>query len=318
MTDRPVFRTCLETAGPAAGWPVLLVTLSLIASAAELQQLVGLLSAAERERANRRLPEVRRRAIASRGRLRQLLGRLLKVPAAQVELTTGPQGKPTLAGSLRGLLEFNVSHSGDEGLIAVTRSGPVGIDLEITKPTQTADWAGLMAGTILAEAELARWQQLPAVEAAAAVLDAWVAKEAIFKASGSGIGDRLRQCCLPAVLPRAVLPPTGGLNVVGKSPPWPLPTLAGEHRPTWAAPESVQGFRGCQAPPPAAGNYFHSLPTVCHLAVPELPSAAGSGNQPLAVTLLDLGPGRHAALACPAESVAVTVGAFPELVPESA
>lgn len=265
MTDRPVFPVGPEHAGPVTGWPVLLVTLSLTASATELQQLVGLLSAAERERASRRLPEVRRRAVTSRGRLRQLLGRLLEVPAAEVELATGPQGKPTLAGSFHGLLEFNVSHSGDEGLIAVTRAGPVGIDLEVAKSTQTADWARLMAGTIFAQDELVRWQQLPEPRLAAAVLDSWVAKEAFFKAIGTGIGDRLRQCVLPDDLPRV----------------------------------SLSSGRG---------------PIVSDLVQLHLPAASGADVKPCGVTLLELGPGRHAALACQSGAVQLTVSSLAVLL----
>lgn len=265
MTDRPTFPEQLPDTGPTAGWSVLLVKLSLAASAAEVQQLAGLLSAAEQERSARRLPEVRRRAITSRGRLRQLLGRLLDAPPAAIELETGPQGKPTLAGRFSGLLEFNVSHSGDEGLIAISRRGPVGIDLEVAKPTQAADWARLMAGTIFAADELVRWQQLPEPQLAAAVLDAWVAKEAVFKAIGTGIGDRLRHCVLPAELPRAVLSWSGG-------------------------------------------------PTVCQLVAPELRSADGSADLPPAVTLLELGPGRHTAFACRAETVWLTVRSLTELL----
>jgi len=195
-----------ESAGAGRDTPeVLLVRLTLAATEAECQQLTALLSADEQERAARRLPDVRRRAVVSRGRLRQLLGRLLNLPPQTVPLATNPHGKPLLGGSITGSLAFNVSHSGDEGLIAVTRQGPVGVDLEIAKPAQDAAWARLMAGTIFSPEELYRWQALPEHQAAAAILDAWVAKEALFKAAGTGIGDRLRQCLLPLDLPLAVL-----------------------------------------------------------------------------------------------------------------
>ncbi len=243
---------------------VAIVRLSLAATAAEVEQLAGLLSTAERERAGRRLPEVRRRAVVSRGRLRQLLGWLLDAPPGAVELTTGPQGKPALAGPFAGLLEFNLSHSGDEGLVAVSRHGPLGIDLELGKPNQTPDWARLMAGTIFSPPELARWRQLPELQRAAAVLDAWVAKEAVFKALGTGIGDRLRQCMLPAELPR-------------------LPVDAGRS-------------------PPAS-----------RLIQPQLPAASDPGGEPLGFTLLGLQPGYHAALACRARAVQLTVSRFDEV-----
>lgn len=184
---------------------VMLVRLSLTATDEVCGRLEQLLSAEERERARRRLPTVRRRAVVSRGRLRQLLGWVLNLPPAEVVLQTNQHGKPGLTGSLAGRCEFNVTHSGDEGLIAVAVDRPVGVDLEIGKPTQTVDWARLMAGTIFGEAEQARWQGVPDSQAAAAVLDAWVTKEAVFKAVGTGIGDRLRQCELPPVIPRVGL-----------------------------------------------------------------------------------------------------------------
>jgi 4'-phosphopantetheinyl transferase len=200
------------------GCEVLLVRLSLTATDSECRQLAALLAAEEQERAGRRLPDVRRRAVVSRGRLRQLLGRLLALPPQAVPLATNPHGKPILSGRHADSIAFNVSHSGDEGLIAVTRRGPVGIDLEISKPTQDAAWARLMAGTIFAAAELAHWQTLPEHQAAAAVLDAWVAKEAVFKAAGTGIGDRLRQCLLPRELPRPGLPQDGSPGWYGLVP----------------------------------------------------------------------------------------------------
>lgn len=175
----------------------------------ECRQLTGLLAADEQERAARRLPGVRRRAVVSRGRLRQLLGRLLEMSPQAVPLATNPHGKPVLTGTHARSLAFNLSHSGDEGLIAVTRQGQVGIDLEVGKPTQDAAWARMMAGTIFAPQELDRWHALPEHRAAAAILDAWVAKEAIFKAAGTGIGDRLRQCQLPLELPRSAPTDTG-------------------------------------------------------------------------------------------------------------
>lgn len=197
---------------------VTLVRLSLTATDSECRQLAALLAAEEQERAGRRLPDVRRRAVVSRGRLRQLLGRLLALPPQAVPLATNPHGKPVLSGRHADAITFNVSHSGDEGLIAVTRQVPVGIDLEIVKPTQDAAWARLMAGTIFAAEELAHWQTLPEHQTAAAVLDAWVAKEAVFKAAGTGIGDRLRQCLLPRPLPRAGLLHDGSSGCCGLVP----------------------------------------------------------------------------------------------------
>jgi 4'-phosphopantetheinyl transferase len=189
---------------------VTLVRLSLSIDDDDRASLEAVLAPEERERIGRRVPVVRRRAVASRGRLRLLLGRLLDVAPAAVALCQGPHGKPALTGPHAGLLEFNVSHSGEEGLIAVTRQGAVGVDLEFPKPTQDLAWARLMAGTIFSPAELTRWESLGENRSIAAILDAWVAKEAIFKAAGTGIGDRFRQVVLPENIPRIRLDLDGG------------------------------------------------------------------------------------------------------------
>ena len=209
-TNLPKPQASPEAAGAGSAIrQVLLVRLQLTATESECQQLTRLLASDEQERAARRLPAVRRRAVVSRGRLRQLLGRLLDMSPQAVPLVTNPHGKPELGGGHADSLVFNLSHSGDEGLIAVTCQGRIGIDLEVGKPTQDAAWARLMAGTIFAPEELDRWYALPEHRATAAILDAWVAKEAIFKAAGTGIGDRLRQCQLPLELPRSALADAG-------------------------------------------------------------------------------------------------------------
>jgi phosphopantetheinyl transferase len=267
--NHPAFLGLSESAGAGRDGPeFLLVRLTLAATDAECQQLTTLLSADEQERAARRLPDVRRRAVVSRGRLRQLLGCLLGIPPQTVPLATNAHGKPVLGGNHADLLDFNVSHSGDEGLIAVTRQGAVGIDLEIRKRIQDAGWARLMAGTIFSPEELGRWQALPEHLASAAILDAWVAKEAVFKAAGTGIGDRLRQCRLPLDLPRVAL----------------------------AVP----------------GRYCR-----CRLVSVGLPSAAASGHEQFGLTLLDIGLGYHAALACRASSAMVAVWSFRDVVHEN-
>ena len=183
---------------------LVLVRLSLQADDNECDRLRQFLSGPERERSQRRVVAVRRRAVVSRGRLRMLLGQVLGMPPAAVPLETNAHGKPFLAGPQDWGCQFNMSHTGDEGLIALATDQPVGVDLECRKPSHTADWARLMAGTIFGDAELSRWQAQPHGQQAMAVLDAWVAKEAIFKAIGTGIGDRLRQCELPVSMPRVV------------------------------------------------------------------------------------------------------------------
>jgi 4'-phosphopantetheinyl transferase len=95
--------------------------------AAVVERAAELLTAQERERAERGTAEVRRRRLIARAALRIALARCVGGSPAALRFETEPSGKPRLDGPGP---HFSVSSSGDSGLIAVTSLGPVGIDLE--------------------------------------------------------------------------------------------------------------------------------------------------------------------------------------------
>src|SRR5436190_22931243 len=85
-------------------------------------KLWQILSHDERERANRFRFEVdRQRTVIGRGYLRLLLGQILNVPAKELQFEYNRFGKPCLMSRQKLPLQFNVSHSGDVVLIAITR-----------------------------------------------------------------------------------------------------------------------------------------------------------------------------------------------------
>ncbi len=89
------------------------------------------LPATERERAAAmRRPDARRRWRAARWALREVLGRYLERDPAAIELRFGERGKPLLAASDRSL-HFNLSHSGELALIAISEEREVGIDVQL-------------------------------------------------------------------------------------------------------------------------------------------------------------------------------------------
>jgi phosphopantetheinyl transferase len=90
----------------------------------------GALPAAERERAERLArPRARRRWVASRWALRWVLGGYVRQDPAAIELRTGKRGKPLLAGPAEAL-RFNLSHSGELAVVAVSGAREVGIDVQ--------------------------------------------------------------------------------------------------------------------------------------------------------------------------------------------
>ncbi|MGW8312319.1 MAG: 4'-phosphopantetheinyl transferase family protein [Desulfuromonadales bacterium] len=93
--------------------------------------LTDILSTEEWQRARRlRAPKKARAFVVSRSCLRQIIGRYLQTAPQDIIFSFNQAGKPYLSGELSGRLLFNLSHSEDWGLCAVTRDREVGVDLE--------------------------------------------------------------------------------------------------------------------------------------------------------------------------------------------
>ena len=95
---------------------------------------------------------------------------------SDVEFTAGPHGKPEILGSA---LRFNLSHSGDLAVIALTRDAEVGIDVERTSRRSSAIERTLTEGERASLNGGDRHTQL---------LQIWCRKEALAKAGGGGLG----------------------------------------------------------------------------------------------------------------------------------
>lgn len=122
----------------------------------------------------------RLRYAGTRAALRQILAQEYGLPPT-LKMVRNAFGKPMLADAPG--LEFNVSHSGARALIAVSRAGQVGVDVEKMVPLQLAGLAELVC-TPLERAGLAR---LPVAAQHAEFFRLWVGKEAVLKAVGVGI-----------------------------------------------------------------------------------------------------------------------------------
>ncbi len=100
--------------------------------APDLERLGQFLSADEVDRASRyHFSRDRENFVLVRGLLRLLLGRYLDIASEQIGFAYGARGKPRVANvSSPRILEFNVSHSGELALLAITSAGRVGVDVE--------------------------------------------------------------------------------------------------------------------------------------------------------------------------------------------
>lgn len=86
------------------------------------------LSTDEAERAARfHFPADRDRFVASHGCLRGILARYLHCESGEITFSVNQYGKPALNDHK---LEFNLSHSRDFALVAVTQQRKVGLDVE--------------------------------------------------------------------------------------------------------------------------------------------------------------------------------------------
>lgn len=87
-------------------------------------------------------------------------------------------------------MQFNLSHSGEMALVAVTRLGAVGVDVEQVRPLD--DMMGI-AGQFFAPGERARLAEMPSPHRQRAFFDCWTRKEAYIKGIGLGLSRPLDQ-----------------------------------------------------------------------------------------------------------------------------
>jgi len=164
--------------------------IGLLATSDTIGQCHEFLDSPEQERAARYLADVHRnRFILARASLRLLLGRYLGLDPRKVTFAYNAHGRPEIAppyhsATAQPPLAFNLSHSGDTAMLAVTRLPAVGVDLEYhRKPDRIAD----LAERFFAPAEVQQWRALPADLQLAGFFAGWSRKEAYIKAHGRGL-----------------------------------------------------------------------------------------------------------------------------------
>jgi 4'-phosphopantetheinyl transferase len=144
------------------------------------------LSEDEQARAGRFLyPGPRRRYVLLRGAVRSLLCERLSCSNEDLTFESAEHGKPFAV--VRGApanIHFNMSDSGNSGLIAIVTRGRIGIDLE--ERTENRDLAGL-AETVFGQEEQATFASATGQSRVDCFYRLWTFKEALLKALGTGL-----------------------------------------------------------------------------------------------------------------------------------
>lgn len=128
------------------------------------------------------------RSAATRAALRRALGAELGTAPEALRFSRSERGRPALDVGGAPPLDFNVAHGGDHALVAWSRARRVGVDVE---PLRAGwDWRPL-ARAVLGGEDLRCIEAAGEAARAALFFDVWTAKEALLKADGRGIAEKL-------------------------------------------------------------------------------------------------------------------------------
>jgi 4'-phosphopantetheinyl transferase len=163
---------------------ILVLSVRLDLPAAEVLALRSSLAPEEAARADRFHRAIdRERFLARRGRLREVLARLLGAKPGEVAVGTGARGKPAVA--VPGVdLSFNSSHSGGWALFALAWGEELGVDLELGR---RAPDARPLAERFFAPEEAAYLAACAPERLESAFFSLWTRKEAVVKCVGEGL-----------------------------------------------------------------------------------------------------------------------------------
>jgi len=141
------------------------------------------LSADESERAARfHFEKDRHRYILAHACLRDILSRYLHCEPKQIVFSTNNYGKPVLLSEQE--MDFNLSHSGEYVLIAVTRGHKIGVDVEHFRMNLEHE---KIARRFFSQAENQEFSAIPHEQKVIAFFNCWTRKEAYIKAHGFGL-----------------------------------------------------------------------------------------------------------------------------------
>lgn len=160
---------------------------SLVIELDRESELMLLLSPDEKVRAEKfKFYIHRQRYIAARGILRCILSHYLGIKAQDIQFSYYLHGKPYL---LQTNLQFNLSHSCDIAVYALTLDNAIGVDIEKIGKT----YCDALAKRFFNQKEYRQLTELPILQRTHAFYRIWSRKEAILKAMGAGLSFPLSQ-----------------------------------------------------------------------------------------------------------------------------
>jgi 4'-phosphopantetheinyl transferase len=155
----------------------------LEATPEHLQRLSTLLDPQEQQRAQRlRFANDRCVFTVAHAFLRQVLGFHLGISPKDIEFRYELRGKPALAHSTA--FQFNLSHSGDVAVAAITQHRRVGVDVEVMR--EVSDLSGICHRYFCAS-EARRVTDSEGAARLRSFYVHWTGKEAYLKAQGDGL-----------------------------------------------------------------------------------------------------------------------------------
>jgi 4'-phosphopantetheinyl transferase len=181
------------------------------------------LSPDERQRAARfHFERDARRFRIARSRMRSILGLYLQHPASELRFVYAEHGKPSIENPEKDI-RFNLSHSGEQAVLAVVQGREVGVDIEQIRENVEIDQ---LAERFFSGSEKEFLRPLPRADKLRNFFRFWTCKEAFLKAQAVGLTRSLASFTvdLNAVPPRL----SGTEETQGEESKWSLQDLACE------------------------------------------------------------------------------------------
>ncbi|PKO23429.1 MAG: 4'-phosphopantetheinyl transferase [Chloroflexi bacterium HGW-Chloroflexi-1] len=202
-----------------------------------VRQLLQSLSADERTRAAQfHFERDRRRFIVARGALRIILGSYLSLEPSHLQFGCGSHGKPYLSKPDYCAIRFNLAHSHELALYALSYGREIGVDIEYIRPMPNIEQ---IVGRFFSASESAALQALPPGQQLEAFFNCWTRKEAYIKAIGDGLAqplDQFQVSLAPGELPQLLRVEKNSSEVAR----WRMEAL--KPAPGYVAALAVEGF----------------------------------------------------------------------------